>query len=188
MTTYDKLCYRAWDLCEVLFDESDYPEWVKKRYTKDKDDKLLQLPEKDMRSFQYPFGVPTLTKTEEMKMYFRSKVIHINPSLAWITYFCRGHFSDETGIDPFGKKSQRNTELYELNKTIHSLGMELKKEDLSGDWSTYAIFVYIKEKRLMVMFDMSAPCPYICVQMLGDDGKRQWKSLYYFFARRSWDE
>jgi len=119
-----------------------------------------------------------------MKMYFRSKVIHINPSLAWITYFCRSHFIDETGIDPFGKKSQRNTELYEL-KTIHSLGMELKKTDIFGEWNTYAIFVYIKEKILMVMFDMSAPCPYICVQMLGNDGKRQWKSLYYFFARRS---
>jgi len=51
MTTYDRLCYRAWDLCEVLFDESDYPEWVKKTYTKDKDNKSLQLPEKDMRSF-----------------------------------------------------------------------------------------------------------------------------------------
>lgn len=119
MDIFDKLCHFVWNLYEVLFQEHDYPEWVMKTYTKDKD--FLQLPEKDMRSFQFPFCVPTLNKTEEIKMHFRSKVININPTFAWITYFCRSHFEDETGIDPFGKKSDRNNELYELNKKIYAL-------------------------------------------------------------------
>jgi len=188
MTTYDKLCYRVWNLCQILFDHSDNPERVMKRYTKDNDGDFLHLQEKDMLSFLYPSSVPTLKRTEEENMmFFRSKVITINfnPSFEWITYFSRCHFTDETGIDPFDEIPALDTVVYELNKTIHTLGMKLNREDPSEDWITFAIFVYVKEKRLMVMFDMSAPCPYICVQNMEEDGKRQWKSLYYFFFRRS---
>ena len=191
MSTCDQICDSVWELNEIFFSiKRPYPLWGMKKYTKDKNDDFLQEEEKDARSFMYPFRVPTLKRTEEItNMFYRSKVMHVNKFLSWTTYICVSHFSDETGIYPFcSLKSERNTGMYELNKTLYYLGMKLYNEDASGDWKTFAIFVYFKLQRLMVTFDMSAVCPYICVQVREEYGNRCWKPYYYFFATKSWDE
>jgi len=187
MSTCDQICDSVCKLNEVFFKEKHpYPVWEMKKYTKDKDDEFLKLKKKYNRSFMFPCSVPTLQKTEEtMNMFYSSKVMQVNPSLAWITYICSSHFSYETGIYPFcSLETERKTELHELNKTLYYLGKDMMEEYPCGEWNTFAMFVYFKPRRLMVTLDMSADIPYICVNRREEYGNRSWRPCYYFFSKK----